>query len=464
MSNKAEKRGLVPKLRFPEFREAGEWHRRKLNELLFETKRRNRDLKYSRQDVLSVSGEFGCVNQIELLGRSYAGVSVKDYHIVETGDVVYTKSPLKKNPFGIIKENKGKPGIVSTLYAVYRATSICHPAYLDYYFSSDFNLNCYLQPIVKIGAKNDMKVNNAYVLSGKVPAPKIQEQKKIADCLASLDELITLESQQLDTLKTYKEGLMQQLLPAEGETLPKLRFPEFRDAGEWEEVPLSELVGSLDAGVSVNSGDRPATGNEIGVLKTSAVTNGIFEPRENKVVFDEVEIGRVKESVQGDTIIISRMNTPALVGANAYVKTSLVNLFLPDRLWAAKSKPGTSMRFVALILGSDKGRAALSKLAKGSSGSMKNITKPDVLAFLIMAPSSEEQQKIADCLASLDDLIAAHTQKLVALKTHKKGLMQQLFPDTATTPPLRGTPPEEGNGRQNSPPLEGWQAKPDGVV
>ena len=219
---------------------------------------------------------------------------------------------------------------------------------------------------------------------------------------------------------------------------PKLRFPEFRDSSGWEELPLSELVGSLDAGVSVNSGDRPANKSEIGVLKTSAVTNGIFEPQENKVVFDEVEIGRVREAVRGDTIIISRMNTPALVGANAYVETSLENIFLPDRLWAAKSKPGTSMRFVAFILGSDKGRAALSKLAKGSSGSMKNITKPDVLAFLVMATSSAEQQKIADCLTSLDEVIAAQSQKLDTLKTQKKGLMQQLFPrEGETLPRLR---------------------------
>jgi type I restriction enzyme S subunit len=219
---------------------------------------------------------------------------------------------------------------------------------------------------------------------------------------------------------------------------PKLRFPEFRDSSGWEELPLSELVGSLDAGVSVNSGDRPANESEIGVLKTSAVTNGIFEPQENKVVFDEIEIGRVREAVSEDTIIISRMNTPALVGANAYVEKSLENIFLPDRLWAAKSKLGTSMRFVAFILGSDKGRAALSKLAKGSSGSMKNITKPDVLAFLVMAPSRAEQQRISDCLTSLDEVIAAQSQKLAALKTHKKGLMQQLFPrEGETIPRLR---------------------------
>ena len=128
--------------------------------------------------------------------------------------------------------------------------------------------------------------------------------------------------------------------------VPKLRFPEFREAEAWKGVPLSELVAALDAGVSVNSGDRPATGNEVGILKTSAVTNGIFEPQENKVVFDEAERDRVKEPVQGGTIIISRMNTPALVGAIAYIETGFKNLYLPDRLWAAKAKPDTSMRFL----------------------------------------------------------------------------------------------------------------------
>lgn len=86
------------------------------------------------------------------------------------------------------------------------------------------------------------------------------------------------------------------------------------------------------------------------------------------------------------------------------------------------------MRFLAFILGSDKGRAALSKLAKGSSASMSNITKPEVLAFMVMAPSPAEQQRVATCLNSLDEYIAAQAQKIESLKAHKKGLMQQLFP------------------------------------
>ena len=91
------------------------------------------------------------------------------------------------------------------------------------------------------------------------------------------------------------------------------------------------------------------------------------------------------------------------------------------------------MKFLAFILGSDKGRAALSKLAKGSSGSMKNISKPEVLAFPVMAPPLPEQHRIATCLSSLDALISLETQKLEALKTHKKGLMQQLFPSPEET-------------------------------
>ncbi|MFA5203232.1 MAG: restriction endonuclease subunit S [Lentisphaeria bacterium] len=225
---KAHKQGLmqqlfplegetVPRLRFPEFQNAPEWSVKKLNELLFETKHRNRSLELGPNDVLSVSGEFGCVNQIEFMGRSYAGVTVKDYHVVELGDIVYTKSPLKKNPYGIIKENKWKRGIVSTLYAVYRPFSGCSATYLDHFFSVDYNLNAYLQPIVRKGAKNDMKVNNADVLKGDICVPEIQEQQKIATYLSSLDTMIAAQGDKVEALKSHKKGLMQQLFPSPAE-------------------------------------------------------------------------------------------------------------------------------------------------------------------------------------------------------------------------------------------------------
>lgn len=238
--------------------------------------------------------------------------------------------------------------------------------------------------------------------------------------------------------------------------VPQLRFPEFRDAGEWQERPLSKFIESLDAGVSVNSGDRPATLNEKGILKTSAVTDGVFDPVENKVVVDAGEVKRLKEQVVKNTIIISRMNTPALVGANAYIEDNCENLFLPDRLWAAKPKPNTCMRFIAYILGAGKGRAALSELATGTSGSMKNIAKANVLDLPMVTPCPEEQQKIADCLSSLDELISAQTEKIDALKTHKIGLMQQLFPREGETVPRLRFPDFRNAGE--------WIEKPLGAL
>lgn len=117
------------------------WEKRKLIYFLNVSDQKNSKGTFSKKDVLSVSGEFGIVNQIQFQGRSFAGVSVKKYGIVEKGDIVYTKSPLKRNPFGIIKVNRGQAGIVSTLYAIYKPRKTVCPSIIDYYFQSDTKLN-----------------------------------------------------------------------------------------------------------------------------------------------------------------------------------------------------------------------------------------------------------------------------------------------------------------------------------
>ena len=416
---------LVPKLRFPGF--SAPWAYEPLAKVLKEHKLKNT----AGRDVFSVSMEYGIVNQIELLGRSFAAADTSHYTIGSRYDIVYTKSPLKAFPFGIVKQCKFDGEVaLSPLYGVFTPTNPHLGLMIEAYFESPNRSIEFLSLLCQKGAKNTLQITNTTFLSGRLPLPvQPAEQKKVAECLSSVDELMATQARKVDALKAHKKGLMQQLFPREGETQPRLRFPEFQNAGEWEGKPLSEFILSLDAGVSVNSGDgRPAEKAEFGVLKTSAVTKGQFDPEENKVVLAESELFRLREPVTGGTIIMCRKNTPALVGANAYVESNHENLFLPDLLWAAKPRKGVSMRFLSCILGSDKGRAALSKLAKGSSASMSNITKPEVLAFSVMAPSPAEQQRIASCLSSLGALITTETQKLEALKTHKKGLMQQLFP------------------------------------
>ncbi|MFR3078368.1 MAG: restriction endonuclease subunit S, partial [Intestinimonas butyriciproducens] len=201
-SNGLEKR---PKLRFPGFDEPLE--HKELLHYLVENTARNKQLKFGKENVLSVSGEYGIVNQIAFQGRSFAGESVADYHVVETDDIVYTKSPLKANPYGIIKVNNGVPGIVSTLYAVYHPLKTVVPRFVDFYFSNNLRINKFLKPLVNIGAKHDMKVNNTFVLTGTVVFPPLREQQKIVDFLTVLDRRIDIQRKKVEALKKYKRGV-----------------------------------------------------------------------------------------------------------------------------------------------------------------------------------------------------------------------------------------------------------------
>ena len=236
MMSKEKRR--VPKLRFPGFTE--DWEQRKLNEFLSVSNLKNTENKYNKKDVLSVSGDYGIVNQIEFQGRSFAGVSVSNYGVVEKGDIVYTKSPLKLNPYGIIKTNRINNGIVSTLYAIYKTKENCDSKFIEHYFNLDSRLNQYLKPLVNKGAKNDMKVSSENALVGEVCFPQITEQAMIADLLDRLDIYITLHQRKLDNLKLKKKALLQKLFPKNGERYPELRFPGFTDA--WEQRKLSEVV------------------------------------------------------------------------------------------------------------------------------------------------------------------------------------------------------------------------------
>ena len=192
-------------MRFPEFTEP--WDRNKLSCFLYENKERNKADFFSKEDVLSVSGELGIVNQIELLGRSFAGKSVKDYHIVRKGNIVYTKSPLKEFPYGIIKYNRGVDGIVSTLYAVYHVLDNADGRFIEFYFTDKGRINRYLKPIVRIGAKHDMKIGNEEVLDNYVVMPTLVEQDKIATFIELLDKRIAMQSKLIEQLESLIKGI-----------------------------------------------------------------------------------------------------------------------------------------------------------------------------------------------------------------------------------------------------------------
>jgi type I restriction enzyme S subunit len=195
----------------------------------------------------------------------------------------------------------------------------------------------------------------------------------------------------------------------------------------WRNGHVRDLIASMDAGVSVNSTDEPASDNEVGILKTSCVTKGKFETCENKrIVNDEVDRARINP--QAGCIIMSRMNTPALVGASAYVAQSHKNLYLPDRLWQmVPQKDLADMRWLSFVLDSPLMRSKISAIATGTSDTMKNISKEDVTSLRLVIPQLLEQRAISDLLSTWDTAIDK-TERLIATKEKQyKYLMNTLI-------------------------------------
>ena len=199
----------VPEIRFAGFTDP--WEQRKLGDYVVVSTAKNADGRFNKEDVLSVSGEYGIVNQIAFQGRSFAGSSVLNYGIVNTGDIVYTKSPLNSNPYGIIKVNKGIPGIVSTLYVVYRPQDNVHTNFIQVYFEQHERMNNYMHPLVNKGAKNDMKVTAENALKGVVTFPSREEQVIISEFFDRLDSLITLHQRKLELLQNIKKSLLDKM-------------------------------------------------------------------------------------------------------------------------------------------------------------------------------------------------------------------------------------------------------------
>ena len=195
----------------------------------------------------------------------------------------------------------------------------------------------------------------------------------------------------------------------------------------WIDGKVNDLLIGLESGVSVNGTERTLVHNEKAVLKVSAVSYGKFDPLALKVIDDVQELSRAKVNPKAGQIIISRSNTENLVGASAYIEQDYPNLFLPDKLWQTIPKPNTEMKWLSYVLASEHARYTLSKLATGTSGSMKNITQDELLSLKIAIPPLPEQKKIAQILSTWDQAITATEQLLTNSQQQKKALMQQLL-------------------------------------
>ena len=422
----AIKRELKPRLRFPEFLDAGEWEVKPLGKVC--------DIKGGKRVPKGAS----LTNE----KTGYPYIRVTDMYMggINASSVLFINSEIEKKirNYKISKNDlfitvAGTIGIVGEVPKELDNANLTENAnkIVLKSISKNYLLNYLIGESVQKQISSSV-TNNAQpklalerIRLFPIQFPSKPEQKKIADCLSSIDELITAQTQKVATLKTHKKGLMQQLFPAEGETLPKLRFPEFQDAPEWEPLPIGKKVDLL-SGYPFDGIDISENSCGTRLLRGINITEGrIRHSKDIDRYYFADTAGLEKYNLKKNDLVIGMDGSK--VGKNvALITSSDIGALLVQRVARLRSDCVISIQFIFQQINSNKFHAYVDRI--NTSSGIPHISAKQINDFQISFPSINEQQKIADCLSSLDDLITAQTQKLSTLKIHKKALMQQLFP------------------------------------
>jgi type I restriction enzyme S subunit len=317
---------------------------------------------------------------------------------VEIGDFIISLRSFQ----GGIEYSKYK-GICSPAYIILRNKIDISKAFFRQYFKSrpfiaDMNRNLE-------GLRDGKMVSYKQFSELLLPNPNPKEQQKIADCLSSIDELITAESQKNDAFKDHKKGLMQKLFPADGETEPKLRFPEFQDCGEWVEKSLGIVANNLD-------------NKRVPITKENR--------KQGKVPYYGASgiIDFVEGYIYNESLLCISED-----GANLLDRVYPIAFSIQGKTWVNNHAHVLKFEhmYTQIIIENYLNHISLEDYLTGMAQPKLNRSKLDSIK-LILPTDPKEQQKIADCLSSVDELITAQGEKIESLKQHKKGLMQQLFP------------------------------------
>lgn len=412
--------GLVPKLRFPEFAVDAAWPTKVLGD--------EGDFLSSLTGKTAEhfgTGSASYVTYMNVFSNTFTdmtnlgAVDVRadeQQNEIRSGDLLLTissESPEEAGMSSVVLEATPNCYLNSfcTIFR-FRQESRADPRFIGYVMR---------QPMVRtwLGkrAQGSTRFNLSKSAFRSVPLllPSVAEQKKIAECLSTLDELIGAESQKLDALKAHKKGLMQQLFPREGETRPRLRFPEFQDAPEWRPTKLSSEI-NLVSGMHLAPDQYSSAGEVPYFTGPSDFTN---------------ESGAVPKWTQRSMNVAQAADTLITVkgsGVGEVWYSTLPAVAMGRQLMAVRAKNGSS-QFVYQFLLTKKARFA----DLGAGNLIPGLSRVDILEMEAHFPLPPEQHRIASCLSSLDDLIAAQSTRIEALKTHKQGLMQQLFPQPAET-------------------------------
>lgn len=416
---------LLPKLRFPEFEKTGDWELQPLSSVAEPISEK---VGTTRCVPMSVTTGVGLVSQEDKFGRIIAGASYKNYIKLETNDFAYNKSATKEFPQGYIARysGPGAAGVPNSIFTCFRANpATVIPEYLDHLFHGNHH-GRWLRRYITVGARahGALSVSDSDLFAMPLPFPPAKasrrEQQKIVDCLCSLDVLIAAEGRRLVALRQHKQGLMQQLFPRAGETRPRLSFPEFQNAGQWKQTKLDELA-------KRGSGHTPKKSRLdyynggikwVSLADSKRLDNGLIFETAIKISQEGIKNSSAVLHPSG-SVVLSRdagvgksgvISCPMAVSQHFIVWTcdpaALSNWFLYHQLQLLKP--------------------LFERIATGST--IKTIGLPFFKELRIAVPTLAEQERVAECLSSLDSRAAAQEKKLELMQVHKRGLLQQLFP------------------------------------
>lgn len=402
---------VIPLLRFLGF--SGKWKRKKIKDITAPAGRKNKqNHPYERYSISNETGFYPQADQFEDGGGYLKDIDCRQYIIVPPKSFAY--NPARINVGSIGYQNIGKEVIVSSLYEVFQTNDEVDDRFLWQWFHTDVFHKMVLN-VQEGGVRQYFFYDKLKECTIYLPSP--DEQKKIAECLEAIDQMISAQNQKVESLKAHKKGLMQQLFPQPGATTPVLRFPGF--TGEWQEKPLSHFLhehktksdGKCEVhSVSVAKGVI----NQVEYLGRSFAASDTSKynlAKPGDIIYTKSPTGAfpygiVKQNKNPYNVIVSPLYA-VYTPVNQYVGYILDSYF--------ESSVNTNNYLSSLI-------------QKGAKNTIQISNDTFVSKSMCLPSDPAEQQKIAECLETLDNLIAAESKKLESLKTHKKGLMQQLFP------------------------------------
>jgi len=396
--NKTNIRTIAPKIRFKKFKNSSNWRIGSLGTITIPVEERAKSKKCV---LLSLTAGVGLVSQIEKFGKEIAGESYKNYLVIKKYDFAYNKSATKQYPQGFITIQKDydEAALPSSIFTCFRIVDKeCLPEFFNYLFFMNYH-GKWLKKYISVGARahGALNVNTKYLWQMPIAIPAKEEQESIAECLKSIDNLIQKEEEKFEQLQTHKKGLLQKLYPQNNSCVPELRFKSYKQ--KWEKTTFDNLLNYerpekyiVENTNYESSGTPVLTANKAFILGYSSEKVGIYK-KVPVILFDDFTTDK------------------KFVDFPFKVKSSAIKILKP--------RGQNNLKFIFELMNNTKFTSTEHKRYYIST--YKNIT-------VYATKNQKEQQKIAECISSLDDLISAQIEKIELLKQHKRGLLQGLFP------------------------------------